>query len=572
MEHNISAFLSQASGCLNRRMALIYETKCSLCHKCTVSRTWGETVGSQVRCLACVPRINVCGQQYTLVKGAQPGKTFNGYKVHCPHHVEGCGWTGEVSQVENHLNPHPTADNLLDGCQFQTLNLKREHCIKIQQQHTKHLQELKVVILCVVLLFAVLITGSLITYKNSSDRLRVIKEVEIATNKSVNELRTFVQNKTRTQAQKLTAQQIIAEVMRKQVEEIRMNVSASEGKCKQMVKEVEEATSSHAKTLKKVIHDRFSYLHSQIESHVEILKSNGSALESKCKEMVSGIAETMSRATKQLEKLIQDKYDLLMNQVELLGDNISEVNSSQHAQRAFIDAMKHTVPSIVENNEWILDEILHLSQQVDFPVLPLYNMPLTKRQGNYMVSMPFYTEYQGYRMRIVVYPRNDSDRMVVCLFILQGKYDQIVQRPLNANFFVTLNVNEIDLVTKVISFPSDKNSIDCFSNLTSKQLMINEGLIASYTEYDIRGVQNVTLHLDIVKELGWWKFMIQFMVYTVQFVIQCVAYIWYIIVSIVIVACVLFFIYILPILNMVALVVIKFCDCIAHIARAFSRT
>ena len=106
-------------------MASPYETVCSRCHKLPVSRTWGVTVGSRTYCQACVPRINVSGQHYTLAsEGVQPGSEDT-YLVCCPNSSEGCKWTGEVSQLENHLNPQPTTvDSLLDGCQFQTLHFK----------------------------------------------------------------------------------------------------------------------------------------------------------------------------------------------------------------------------------------------------------------------------------------------------------------------------------------------------------------------------------------------------------------------------------------------------------------
>ena len=70
------------------------------------------TVGSRTYCQASVPHINVCGQHHTIVnEGAQPGNgdgTHNNYVVRCPNYGEGCEWTGELNQLENHLNPQPT--------------------------------------------------------------------------------------------------------------------------------------------------------------------------------------------------------------------------------------------------------------------------------------------------------------------------------------------------------------------------------------------------------------------------------------------------------------------------------
>ena len=114
-------------------------------------------------------------------------------------------------------------------------------------------------------------------------------------------------------------------------------------------------------------------------------------------------------------------------------------------------------------------EITDLNQQVDSLVLPLYRMLLSRRQGNYIVSAPFYTKDQGYRMRALAYPRNDSDKMIVCLCILQGKYDQILQWPLNARFTVTLYVNETDWKTEEIAFPSDKLKVAMTASLSQQE-------------------------------------------------------------------------------------------------------
>jgi hypothetical protein len=102
-----------------------------------------------IYCQACVLRINVSGQHmnYTIVsKDSQLGSeddTHNNLIVWCLNSGEGCEWTGELNQLENHLNPQPTtADNLLpvDGCQFETL------CLRTQQ-----LKEFKILIVCVLL-------------------------------------------------------------------------------------------------------------------------------------------------------------------------------------------------------------------------------------------------------------------------------------------------------------------------------------------------------------------------------------------------------------------------------------
>jgi hypothetical protein len=115
-----------------------------------------------IYCQACVLRINVSGQHmnYTIVsKDSQLGSeddTHNNLIVWCLNSGEGCEWTGELNQLENHLNPQPTtADNLLpvDGCQFETLCFKRKRYeVKSQNRlRTQQLKEFKILIVCVLL-------------------------------------------------------------------------------------------------------------------------------------------------------------------------------------------------------------------------------------------------------------------------------------------------------------------------------------------------------------------------------------------------------------------------------------
>ena len=39
-------------------------------------------------------------------------------KVHCSHQKDGCEWTGELRQLDEHLNTDPEPEKQLDGCQF----------------------------------------------------------------------------------------------------------------------------------------------------------------------------------------------------------------------------------------------------------------------------------------------------------------------------------------------------------------------------------------------------------------------------------------------------------------------
>ena len=60
-------------------------------------------------------------------------------KVQCTHQNEGCKWTGELGELDNHLNLDPQPANQLKGCVYATV--KCTHCSgSYQRQHIAHHQ------------------------------------------------------------------------------------------------------------------------------------------------------------------------------------------------------------------------------------------------------------------------------------------------------------------------------------------------------------------------------------------------------------------------------------------------
>lgn len=44
------------------------------------------------------------------------------FEVHCTHKSQGCEWTGELRELDNHLNSAPSANKSLEGCQFSVID------------------------------------------------------------------------------------------------------------------------------------------------------------------------------------------------------------------------------------------------------------------------------------------------------------------------------------------------------------------------------------------------------------------------------------------------------------------
>ena len=55
-------------------------------------------------------------------------RSLSEFKIYCSNRTDGCEWTGNLGQLESHLNYHPKKRRLLEGCQF--VHIKCSYCSK----------------------------------------------------------------------------------------------------------------------------------------------------------------------------------------------------------------------------------------------------------------------------------------------------------------------------------------------------------------------------------------------------------------------------------------------------------
>ena len=58
-------------------------------------------------------------------KGLQ--QSLYDFQVYCSHKSKGCEWTGELRELDKHLNSEPPADKSLEGCPFTVINCPLNH-------------------------------------------------------------------------------------------------------------------------------------------------------------------------------------------------------------------------------------------------------------------------------------------------------------------------------------------------------------------------------------------------------------------------------------------------------------
>ena len=83
-------------------------------------------------CRVCIERIKTdnkhcptCNEEnITVFPDKRLQRSLYDFEVYCTHRDKGCNWTGELRQLENHLNENPQLDRELEGCLFTRVDCK----------------------------------------------------------------------------------------------------------------------------------------------------------------------------------------------------------------------------------------------------------------------------------------------------------------------------------------------------------------------------------------------------------------------------------------------------------------
>ena len=101
-----------------------YQATCcgnSFCRQCSDK--------AKARNQAC-PTCN--GRNFNLFHNLGLQRSLYDFQIYCTHKRKGCEWTGELRELDNHLNSDPPADKSLEGCPFTLINcpLNCASCVK----------------------------------------------------------------------------------------------------------------------------------------------------------------------------------------------------------------------------------------------------------------------------------------------------------------------------------------------------------------------------------------------------------------------------------------------------------
>ena len=117
----------------------ILQTECPVC-LLVLREPHQVTCCGYAFCRMCIERIQTdkkscptCNrEEFSVFPDLRLQRSLYAFHVLCSHKTEGCEWSGELSQLEKHLNESPKLHEQLNGCQF--TEVECHHCCDLFQR------------------------------------------------------------------------------------------------------------------------------------------------------------------------------------------------------------------------------------------------------------------------------------------------------------------------------------------------------------------------------------------------------------------------------------------------------
>ena len=510
------------------------QTECPIC-LCVLFRPRMATCQcSHSYCATCINRVErdgkpcpICGQPFTLVDDKRLERILNGYVIYCPHKEKGCGWTGELRLLEQHLH-YDRPEILLEGCQFQEIlcggcnsyqcerRLMTDHILnhcknrdieceyhhvgckvkQPQEQMKVHLKQ------AVSDHLSKVMRNMQTSLSQRDDEIAQLKR-ELATQK-----REFHQQHTEHLQSLSNRETEIGELkaeLKQQREHSATQLSEIQQKHTKLLQNSERKLMITILILIATCVAFNAYLLHQ--SHTSDLKLNKLEVTVTKKHQESACRIATEKTRKELEDVKTQLDD-----INCMVPWICNGSNSSSAEKDF-QKMKY--------------EVLYATQQADSPILPV-SLNLTqfnerKNSEKSWLSVPFYTHKEGYKMRLVVYPNGKRSgagtHISVAIYLMSGKYDAKLEWPPNITLEIAL-INQfskdIRNITRIYSSVHDDNISErvwddtmakhglLYPQFVSHNRIFKRTDLCSYSEHNSLHFQVTKVEYTHEENSGWF--------------------------------------------------------------------
>ena len=474
------------------------EVECSVCFNVLFEPKLATCCGHSF-CAACIDPIEsggkpcpLCSQQIELVDDKRLERTLNGLTVYCPHKKKGCEWTGELREVNNHLNKQPTTDNLLKGCQYQEILCEVCQSHQCERQHMEnHVsndcpereieceyhsvgcvfkgpqlelgQHMSESINIHLSLLAKFVQGGLSKKGSETEKLKE----ELKQQREINAVQVQQLTEQSQQVQQQCAMNlllkciilccllvlsILVAVDVYSYLTLNSEPAISLPNCSQNLQE-EQLSSRYVKKIDVIgLDEQIQKLnHAATQMKTDIRSFGGQILQ-----LNDGVAQVRTDSKAKVDELklvigkITQDIDWVKSRMNNMEQTLTDIQWKQDKQKPNGAQESCTCGSqsntASEEIQQIRSEVQYLGERVDFPVLP-FDLNLThlrerKLSKSRWLSMPFYTHQGGYKMRLVVHPNGVKSgagtHISVALHLMNGRYDDHLDWPPNIVLKVTL--------------------------------------------------------------------------------------------------------------------------------------
>ena len=129
-----------------------FQTDCPIC-LLVLREPYQATCCGKSFCKECIEPITLChldcptcnNQRFEIFRNLGLEQPLGDFRVYCTHKSRGCEWTGELRELDNHLNSDPPADKAFQGCLYTAINcpLRFSNCdVKLpRKEMNTHLTE-----------------------------------------------------------------------------------------------------------------------------------------------------------------------------------------------------------------------------------------------------------------------------------------------------------------------------------------------------------------------------------------------------------------------------------------------